>query len=309
MGVATAVMAGSAILGAGVAIKGQRDAKKQANAANQQAARVADQNVQMQREQNEFLKNAEQKRILAPKEQRQLQLEQQSFDNYQQQNSLAQQQQIDAMDARGYSNTSRNTLEGIQSGEAFALTPEEQQRIDQQRNAAVAYGSNEINTFLNDRLNSLQADAATRGIRGQGYTQLQTGAVNNAANMLQQRVLAANQNAAQTALQMPGQRVATQGQVAGAGLDYAGMLQERAFQNRNVLQNPILLQQMQNERLNTATTKGFPQATSAPVNNYTPVLNQGPSSAQAGLTGALGAATSAVQLGNAFNAWNTPTPK
>jgi len=309
MGVATAITAGAAIVGAGVAIKGQRDAKKQAKEANATSRAIAAENVQMQREQNEFLKNAEQKRILAPKEQRQMQLEDQSLQNYQQQNSIAQQQQIDAMEARGYSDMSRNTLEGIQSGEAFALTPEEQMRINQQRDAAVAYGSNEIGNFLNDRLNALQSDAANRGLRGQAYTQLQSGAVNNAANMLQQRILAANQNAAQTALQMPGQRVATQGQVAGAGLDYANILQQRAFENRNVLQNPILLQQLQNERLNTATTKGFPQATSAPVNNYTPIVSQGPSAAQAGLTGALGAATSAVQLGNAFNQWNSPTPK
>ena len=164
----------------------------------------------------------------------------------------------------------------------------------------MAYGSNEIGNFLNNKLNTLQLDAANRGLRGQAYTQLQGDAVKNSAQLLQERVLAANNVAAGQAIQLPGQRVNTQASVAGQGLDFANVLQQRAFDNRSVLQNPILLQQLQNERLNTATTKGFPQSTQAPVNNYQPVVSNAPDPFTAGLGGALQGASAGLNLYNSL---------
>ncbi len=293
MGVATAAVVGAAVVGAAVTANEGKKNRRAAQRANDSNYAIAMENIEAQKDHREFLENTEQKRILADKSPLQQQLEQGSLQNYQQQQLIQNQIEQNMNQAQGLQNQGQQTLSGILSGEAFGPTAQEQQMVDATRNADLAIGQSQIDGFLNDRLNQLQADAASRGVRGQAYSQLQGQALGNAANLLQQRVLDANKNAANQQMQMTQNRVGLQGQIGTNSADFANVLQQRAFQNRQALQNPMLLQQLQNERLATATTKGFAGGSAAPINTFqAQAMPQGPSP----VAGAMAGAGSAINM-------------
>jgi hypothetical protein len=115
--------------------------------------------------------------------------------------------------------------------------------------------------------------------------QRQVGNISNQANLF----------AAQQAINNPFQRVQAQQQALNQGLTYGDELRNRAQQNRQALQSPFLMQQMQNERLATATRT-----------SQTPGQKGG---FWGGVTGALaGASTGLSTAANLQSAWNNLSP-
>jgi len=177
-----------------------------------------------------------------------------SIRNFERQHNLAAQQEAALGGREQLEGQAQAGLGGILGGQAFAVSPEEQARIDALRSSTLDVGQERVNRFLQQNLAGIEADAAARGVRGQAFSQLQTGALESASQALQQQTLEANRLAAEQALQLPGQRVGIQAQTAGQFADFAGMSRERAIQNRQLLQDPIALQQLRDERLRGGTT-------------------------------------------------------
>jgi hypothetical protein len=193
--------------------------------------------------------------MLDKKSREQAALEQSSLDAFRRQQQLAAQSEADIAARAGLQEAGRGALSDIAGGEAFALSPEEQARIDQLRQTEIDVGSNEINRLLDQRLGELQANLAQRGVRGQAASQLQADVLGEGARSLESRILAANQNAAQQALALPGQRVGIQADVGQNLATFQDQARQQAIQNRQALQDPVLLQQLRDERLKTATTR------------------------------------------------------
>lgn len=195
-----------------------------------------------------------QRTTLAPKTQQQRQLEQQSMQNFRRQQELATQAE------RGIGAADQMRDPAIQaylqqiSGEAFQATPQELQNIQNLRQAMVDLGTQDINRQLQQGITAATSGAAARGLRGQAMGQLrgqvaegalqQTGNISNQANLF----------AAQQAISQPYQRVAAQQNALQQGLTYGDLLRQQAMQNRQALQSPFLLNQLQNERLAASTT-------------------------------------------------------
>ena len=189
--------------------------------------------------------------ILEGKGRTQQRLEQASLSNFQRQQQLAAFQEAGLKGLGGIQQQGRDVLGDIAGGQAFALSPEEQARIDQLRGANIAAGTGAVNELLNQRLAEVQAQAAARGVRGQALSQLQTGAVAEGARSLERQTLEANRIAAEQALALPGQRVGIQAGVGQGLATIQQQAQQQAIENRQLLQNPALLQQLQQERLAT----------------------------------------------------------
>jgi hypothetical protein len=188
---------------------------------------------------------------LGSKDPIQAQLERSSLEQFKKQQALVAQQEADIAQRAGLEAAGRGTLADIAGGGAFALSPEEQARIDQLRQSEIDVGSNEINRLLDQRLGELQANLAQRGVRGQAASQLQADVLGEGARSLESRILAANQNAAQQALALPGQRVGIQAGVGQNLANFQDQARQQAIANRQALQDPVLLQQLRDERLKT----------------------------------------------------------
>ena len=190
-----------------------------------------------------------------PKGRQERTLEKASVSNFIAQNRLAQDAEKDIAARQGLEQQARGTLGDITSGDAFELSQGEQGRIDRLTEAGLARGDDRINRLLNERLAGLEADAASRGLRGQAFTQLQSGALDTAAQEATTQQLAAEERAAQLGIQLPGQRVAVQAQTAGGLATFADQARQQAIQNRQALQDPVLLQQLRDERLRSGKTQ------------------------------------------------------
>lgn len=177
-----------------------------------------------------------------------------SIANFQKQQGLVNQFEQDITGRLGTQTAARGGLESILGGQAFELTPGEQERINALRSADIAASSNAVNELLDQRLAETQADAARRGIRGQAFTQLQGDAAREAARTLERATLEANRTAASNALALPGQRAGIQASTAGQFADFASAAQQQAIANRQQLQDPVALQQLLEERLRGGTT-------------------------------------------------------
>jgi hypothetical protein len=175
--------------------------------------------------------------------------------NFRKQQELATQQEQDIAKRAALQEQGRGVLGDIASGTAFDLSAGEQGRINAMRDASVDAGQSRINEFLNERLGTLQADAARRGLRGQAVSQLQGDVLGTAARELTQQQLAANQVAAQQAINMPAQRVGIQAGVGQGLADFQTQLQQQAIQNRQQLQDPVALQLQRDERLRGGRTE------------------------------------------------------
>jgi hypothetical protein len=225
MGAVTGII--TAGLGAANAIAGAVKSSKQAKAAKLQA---------------------EERRRAGMKSPEQLQMEKQSLQNYQRQQQLATEQEasigkVDAMRDPAI----QAYLDQI-SGKAFQSTPEELANINNLRNAMVQMGMQDVNQFTEQGLTQATSGAAARGLRGQAMgalrgdvlqqAQRQVGGISNQANVF----------AAQQAIQNPYSRVAAQQGALQQGLTYGNNLRQQAMANRQALQSPFLLQQLQAER-------------------------------------------------------------
>lgn len=188
-------------------------------------------------------------------------LQQASIANFKAQQGLVNQAEAEIRQRQGLQAGAQETLGGVLGGEAFALTGSEQARINALREANIAAGSSAVDRMLDERLGALQADAARRGIRGQAASQLQTGALNVAAESLDRQTLEANRIASEQALSMPGQRVGIQAQTAGNFATFADAARQQAIQNRQLLQDPIALQQLRDERLKGGVTHNISAGT------------------------------------------------
>ncbi len=173
----------------------------------------------------------------------------QSLSNLSQQQNLVTQQEAGIAGREGLQTGARDTLGGVLSGEAFQTTDLERGRIDAVRQADLDIGSRQIGGFLDERLAQLQADAAQRGVRGQAFSQLQGDVVGEAASSLESRVLEANKQAAQSEIDITGQRVGQQAGIAGGLADFSDQARQQAIANREGLRNPAELAAMRDERL------------------------------------------------------------
>lgn len=190
---------------------------------------------------------------LAPQTQDQLQLQQNSLQQYLQQIALAQQYEQGIGGADQMQGQARQQASQVLNGQAFNLTPQEQAAIMGQRNAVVGQSTADVNRLLDERLRDLNIQAGERGLRGQALSQLQGDTVRTAADQYGNAVRAADLQASQQSLQQPYQRVAAQSPFIQQGATLADQMRQQALTNRANSQNPYLLQLLQNERLQTGT--------------------------------------------------------
>jgi hypothetical protein len=185
----------------------------------------------------------------APASQQELELQQQSLENFNRQLELLREQEAGQESAQALQAQARGQAGEILGGGAFALTPQEQERIQAVRQATVAQGEADINRLLDERLKQLTAGAAERGVRGQALSQLETGALQSAAEEQGRLARQANITAAEQALQIPQQRISAQQPLLAQGLSFGDQLRQQAIINRQAAQNPFLLQMLNRERL------------------------------------------------------------
>jgi len=190
------------------------------------------------------------------KTQEQIDLENMSREQYLAQQGLVNNMQEQLAGRQELAQTAQGSVGNILGGSSFALTEDERQRIDAMRGADIAASQNAVQGLLDQNFATLNADMARRGVRGQAASQLQGSTLNTAADQLNRATLEANRNAGQMALQMPGQRVGVQANMAGQFSNFGDNLAQNIFQNRQLMQNPALMNQYQNERAGTARQYG-----------------------------------------------------
>lgn len=187
----------------------------------------------------------------------QQQLEQQSLGQYERalalqgqlEQSVAGQSGLDALQLQA-----RQAQQGIVGGQAFNVTPEEQLLINQQRQGLIEQGGADIDRFLKERLQMVGESAGARGLRGQAVTSLQGDVLQTGAEQYGDVVRQANQMALERQAQAPLQRIQAQSPFIQQGFSSADLLRQQAAANRASLQNPMLLQQLQQERLASGKT-------------------------------------------------------
>jgi len=189
---------------------------------------------------------------VAPPTQRELDLQNQSFNSYMKQLALSQQGEDAISGGSGIQDTSRGTLENVIGGQAFNINPEQQAQIEAIRNATVQAGTGDIQNFVNQNLSSISNSGGVRGLRGQALSELQGRSIGEGARQISNITGQANATAAQQALDVPFKQAQMQGNLANQNANFMETLRQQAIQNRQQLQNPILMQSLQNERLGSA---------------------------------------------------------
>lgn len=200
--------------------------------------------------------NSVTKTTFAPASQQERDLQQQSIDAYMQQQKLAGQAQGSQAGADQYQQAAQRAGLDVLNGTAFSPTNQEQQQIADLRNALLQQSQGNINQFLQQGQAGANNQAALRGLRGQAASALQGQVLKEGSNQYGQALRGANTIAAQQALQLPQQRIAAQSGLISQGLSLGDILRQKAFDNQQTLQNPMLLAQLQRERIagNTQTT-------------------------------------------------------
>lgn len=200
--------------------------------------------------------------FLGEKSDRQKQLEDISYGEYERaraqqaalERSLAGQYGLDAAQLQA-----RQAAQGIVGGEAFGVTPQEAELIAQQRAGIIEQGQADIDRFLDERLRGVQESAGARGLRGQAVTSLQGDVLQEGARQYGDVVRQANQMSLERQAQTPYQRIGAQSPFIQQGFTSADVMRQQAMANRMALQNPMLLQQLQQERLATGRQVGSGQ--------------------------------------------------
>ena len=263
MGIETALIAGAAAGGLGGAAKGAKGTPSQTQT---QTTSIQGPGAQEQ------------------------QLQSQSLANYMQQQNLAKGLEGQIGATQSFQDLARQGAQGLIGGEAFALSPEEQARIQSMRDALIQQGTANVGFQTQQGLQQAVGSAAGRGLRGQALGSLQARVLESQQRNVADIANQANTLAAQQALQMPMQRVGLQQGMIGQGMTLADQLRQQAIQNREALQNPVLMNALQRDRLaNTTTTQ------------VTPGQKGSLGAAIAGgMAGAAGGAANMAGLGEAF---------
>lgn len=224
-------------------------------------------------------------------------LEQNSLDQYQKQLALINQQE---QQLSQYDPLTQGALKGTQdvlSGQAFNLTPQEQQQIQNLRQALIDQGQFDLNYQTDQGVAKATSGAAGRGLRGQALGQVRGQVVNEGQRLGAGIINNANTIAAQQAISTPLSRIQAQSPFLQQGLTLQQQLQQQAIQNRSQAQNPYLLQMMQQERLahgRTVTTGNGAQQLQIPG------MNAGQQ-----VLGAVGGVAGGIQAGtNLYNSLN-----
>lgn len=180
-------------------------------------------------------------------------LQEQSFQNYLQQQQIQNQMEQGISGGQPLQDTSRQTLQNIIGGQAFDVDPNTQARIQGVRDATIAAGRTDIQKFLDENMSGLSRSAGQRGVRGQALSELQGRGVSASADQYGRLIQGANVTAANQALNMPLQYAQLQGGFANQNSNFADALRQQAFNNRQQLQNPALMQALQRDRLGAAS--------------------------------------------------------
>lgn len=183
-----------------------------------------------------------------PKSQRMLDMEGDSRRNYLYQQALQDRLEGQSGFRYGLENQAGGVYEDLMSGAAYEYTPTELNRARDFSNLQTQRTGNEVNRFLDERLAGISSDAAGRGLRGQAVTQLETGATTAAADLLQRRLLEQQMQEMNMLDQMSGRRIQGQAGAAGAMQNYGTGLQQQAISNRQIMQNPALLNMLREDR-------------------------------------------------------------
>ena len=194
--------------------------------------------------------------LFGGKSQEQKALEQMSMEDFKRQRELATMLEQQIQGREGIQGQAQGTIGGLLSGEGFALTPEEQMRINQLSQARVQQGASQIDRMLDERLKNIQRQSAARGVRGQALSELQGQAVRGGAEALTDIVNQSNVLAAQQQMQLPQQRAALQANLGTNFSNFADALRQQALNNRTVTQNPALLSGLRQERLQSTPGPG-----------------------------------------------------
>jgi hypothetical protein len=284
MGIETALIGTAVAGGLGGAISGGKGEPEQ---------------VQKQSENSSTAQNSSgtQRTTFDPVSGQQKQLQDMSLENYFKQQGLADQGDASIQRLQGSQDQSLRTAGGLMDGSAMALTPEEQQRIGGIRDSLVTQGGNDIQQFMDKNLGNIQQSAGVRGLRGQAVTSLQGQAMDTGAQQMRGVVDNANNQAAQLALQMPGQRAALQSSTAQQFYSLPDVLRQSAQSNRQLLQNPALLQLLQGERLAGGTTTNNASNSQTSNSSTVGVTPGKPGGFMAGLGGMLSGAAGGLNIG------------
>lgn len=227
-------------------------------------------------------------------------LRDQSHAAYNQQQSLNQalQGRIESLDP--LTQASLAAQQGIVSGDALGITPQEQQQIAALRSGLIDQGAADVNRFLDQRLRQVVSGGVNQGLRGQALGELQARVLDQGAQQFGDITRQANQIAAQQTQAAPYQRIAAQSPFIQSGMSLADQLRQNAFANQQALQSPVLLEMLARERLagGRTTTSGTSRGTSV-ANNVNTLPGQPGGIGQAiagGFGGAIAGANTAANL-------------
>ena len=226
---------------------------------------------------------------IAPAGQQEQDLQRQSLENYASQQQIVNdlQQRLglyDQLQSQAIGNS-----QDILSGQALQLTPQEEQQLSSLRQALIDQSQAPVQQLIDTNLRKVNSSAGQRNLRGQALTE-QTGRVLSTGA---EQLGAASRNAAtqvaQAGLQLPYQRIAAQQNALNQGLNLRNSLAQQAIANRQISQQPYLLQSLLSERMGGAETR---------------IPGQGGGWADALLGGVAGAGGSLENYGNLRSAFN-----
>lgn len=181
-------------------------------------------------------------------------LQQQSLQNYMQQQNLQNQMEQGLGSADELQGAARSGVMDLLSGQSLQITPQEQANINALRDSLVQQGTTDVNRMLDDRLSKISQSAGSRGLRGQAVSELQGRQLQASAAQLGDFQRQANQIAAQETINSPYRRISAQAPFLQQGVSFADQLRNNAQQNRQILQNPAMLQALRGERMAASTT-------------------------------------------------------
>ena len=190
-----------------------------------------------------------QRTYMPQKSAQEMQLERDSMANYRRQQELAGQAEQNMQGADQMRDPAIQAYMDQISGEAFQATPQELQQIQTLRDAMIQQGSQGINQFVDQGLDQATSGAAARGLRGQAMGELRGRVLEQGAQQMGALQNSANTFAAQQAINNPFNRLQSQQGALQQGLTYGDMLRQNAMNNRQQLQNPVLMQSLANQRM------------------------------------------------------------
>lgn len=193
-------------------------------------------------------------------------LQEDALQNYLKQQNLINQQEASIKGGQNVQQGARGTLEDIFNGTAYDLNPAQMQQIENVRNANIAAGMGNVNEFIQNQLQGVNASAAERGVRGQALSELQGRAIGEGARQVANLTAQANQIAAQQSMDNPYRQAQLSGGLASQNSNFMEQLRQNAINNRNVMQNPALMQYYQSDRM------GSPSQTTSTPGSFGSVL-------------------------------------